>query len=255
MCLVFSAIRVNPLLDSQIHVPVDVLLIDSPTGFDVTKTFYNAKSSGFFLIHMSAGAGVPAHERLEYTLRKASSEPNVLPTHTAYNGELVTSRDDIQFVNEGRTLYMSSAYFLYSDGLHQRTWAGFKLDDFVAPLILFSVAKMKNYTTPKSSVQFDRILLNIGHACNNQFIVLRTGVYFFSFSSASISNISHQMELQISNIVKARSIKNSEQFNGTDTSSHSLLLPLNAGNIVTAFLYIGPYSDQQLPNITFKFSI
>ena len=245
--LVFSAIRERTFIGSQIHVPFDVLLIDSAEGFDITKTFYTTKSSGFFFMHMSAG--VPAYQRLQYTLQNASSTPNILLSHTMYNGELVVSRDDIQYINEGQTLYMSSTYSLYSDGYRQTTWSGFKLDDVVAPLILFSVARTTSYSTVNSFVSFDKILLNVGQAwdaCNNRFVVPRSGVYFFSLSSASVPNTIHIMELLINNIIKARTfIHVGEEFNGIDTSSHSLLLPLNVGDIATVYLLdSGPiYSD------------
>ena len=192
-------------------------------------------------------AGVPAYERLSYSLQNASSVPNILLTHTAYDGELVTSRDDIQYINEGQKLYMSSAYSLYSDSLRQTTWSGFKLDDVVAPLILFSVARTASYMNFDNFVPFDKILLNVGQAwdaCNNQLIVPRAGIYFISLTSASVPNTTHIIELRINNVTKARTFISSGLFNGIDTSSHSLLLPLSAGDIAEVFLSYGPiYSD------------
>ena len=46
-------------------------------------------------------ADVPAYMRLGYTLRNASSTPNVILTHSTFDGESVTSCDDIQYVNDG----------------------------------------------------------------------------------------------------------------------------------------------------------
>ena len=197
-------------------------------------------------MHMSAG--VPAHEQLQYTLQNASSTPNILLTHTAYDGELVTSRTDIHYLSEGQTLYISSAYTLYSDSLRQTTWSGFQLDDVVAPLILFSVARTTTYTTINSFVPFEKILLNVGQAwdaCNNQLIVPRTGVYFLSLSSASVPNTIHVLELKINDAIKYRTFIFRGLFSGIDTSSHSLLLPLNSGDIAKVFLTNhGPvYSD------------
>ena len=247
LILVFSAIRINPIIGSQSQLPFDVILIDSVPGFDNSKTFYTIKSSGFYLIHMSAG--VPAYQRLQYTLQNASSTPNILLTHTEYDGELVTSRDDIQFFNEGQKLYISSAYPLYSDGLRQTTWSGFKLDDVMSSLILFSVARTTPYYTVNSFVPFENLLMNVGQAwdaCNNQFIVPRAGVYFFSLSSASLPNTTHILELRINNITMARSFIYQKYFCGVDTSSHSLLLLLNAGDIAEVYLSSsGPiYSDE-----------
>jgi hypothetical protein len=47
-------------------------------------------------------SGLPAYERLNYAMHGAPSTPNVLITHTKYDGETVTSRDDIQYVTEGQ---------------------------------------------------------------------------------------------------------------------------------------------------------
>ncbi len=46
--------------------------------------------------------GLPAYERLNYAMHGASSTPNVISTHTSYDGETVTSRDDIQYITEGQ---------------------------------------------------------------------------------------------------------------------------------------------------------
>ena len=194
-------------------------------------------------------AGVPAYQTLQYTLRNSSSTPNILLTHTEYDGELVTSRDDIQYINEGHKLFISSTFPLYSDGLRQTSWSGFKLDDFMSPLILFSVARTSSYYTVNSFVPFEKLLINVGHAwdtCNNQFIVPRTGVYFFSFSSASVPSTKHQLAFCKNDVTMARSFISGGNFSGIDTSSHSLLLPLNAGDTARIFLADGPvYSDDK----------
>ena len=181
LILVFSAIRINSIIGSQSQLPIDLITIESVSGFDNSKKIYAVKSSDFYLIHMSAG--VPTYQRLLYTLQNASSTPNILLTHTEYDGESVTSSHDKKFFNEDQKLYISSAYPLYSDELCQTKRSGFKLDDVMSSLILFSVARTTFYYTVNSFVPFENLLMNEGQAwdtCNYKFIVPHAGVCFFS---------------------------------------------------------------------------
>ena len=193
-------------------------------------------------------AGVPAYQRLQYTLNNASSTPNILLTHTAFDGELVISRQDMQFINESQVLYISSNYSLYSDGLRQTTWSGFKLDDLMTPLILFSVVRTTSYGIGYSVVPFEKVLINVGqrwNTCNNQFFVPRSGMYVLALSSASVPNATHSLYKRINDINMARMLIYGGNFDGIDISSHVLLLPLNADDLVKIFLFSsGPvYSD------------
>jgi hypothetical protein len=65
-------------------------------------------------------SGVPAYERLNYAMHGGPSTPNVLITNSKYDGETVTSRDDIQYVTEAQgmriklcLLYMHSFVQLF----------------------------------------------------------------------------------------------------------------------------------------------
>jgi hypothetical protein len=109
---VFSAVRDTPIAASNV-LPFNQVLVDTAGGFDSSMTTYTAKSSGFYLMHFSAG--VPSYQRLAYYLRNGSTTPGIFLSHTSYNGQLVSSRHDIQYVSENQSLYMSSDYPLYSD--------------------------------------------------------------------------------------------------------------------------------------------
>ena len=245
--LVFSAARELPLAGAYAHVPFDTVLVDTAGGFDDSKTFYKARLGGFYLMHMSAG--VPAFVRLRYTLQGTSSAANILLTHRSYDGEVVISRDDIQYIEDGQTFSMSSDDSLYSDGMKQTSWSGFKIDDIVSPLILFRAARTSSYSINNSPVPLDKMLINIGDSwepCGKQFVVPQTGIYFLSFSSASVPNTQHQLELLLNGNMIARTLLSSETFDGNEISSRSLLLHLNSGDVAKLFLsdVSGPiYSD------------
>jgi hypothetical protein len=139
---VFSAVRNAPIAASNV-LPFNQILVDTAGGFDSSKTTYTAKSSGFYLMHFSAG--VPSYQRLAYYLRNGSTTPGIFLSHTSYNGQLVSSRHDIQYVSENQSLYMSSDYPLYSDSLLQTTWSGFNLDSLMDSLVVLRAARTSNF--------------------------------------------------------------------------------------------------------------
>jgi hypothetical protein len=155
--------------------------------------------SGFYLFQMSAG--VPINQNLRYYMRGGSSTPGLLVSHQQFDGEFVTSRHDIQYVNENQQLYLSTTHDLQSDGFVQTSWCGFKLDDVMNRTVLFSVARTTNYTATASSTEpivFDKPYSNLGQgwdSCNttNRFIAPVDGIYFLSWSSASMPNTMHEV--------------------------------------------------------------
>ena len=245
---VFSAacdLSINP----QTQLPFDAILIDTAEGFDATRTFYTVKSTGFYFMHVSAG--VPAYQRLNFAIQNSSTSPNLILTHTIFDGELVTSRDDIQFISEGQRLYISTNYPLYSDGMKQTSWSGFRLDDLMDPLVLFRSARTSSFLYTNSLVQLDKLLINFGDGwdtCNSVFIAPKSGIYYFSWSSASQPNTVHEVLLQINGNTYGssygRSMIYGGYYDGIDTSSQSVLVKLNTGDVAKLFNSYGPiYSD------------
>lgn len=235
---VFSAARYLHLYDGRDQVPFDLVLVDTVGGFNSAKTIYTVQTAGFYFIHMSAG--VPASTPLNYALHNASSTPNLILTHTTFNGELVTSRDDVQYINEGKELYISTEYPLFSDSLLQTSWSGFRLNDIMNPLIVFRAARTSPYYAINSDVLLDKLIINVGQgwdSCNSQFVAPQRGIYYFSWSAATVPNNIFVLWLDYNN--KSSSIElilAAGYYNGSDTSSHSVLLQLETGDIVKLYL-------------------
>ena len=224
----------------------DVVLVDTVNGFDTSKTFYTVNSSGFYFIHMSIG--IPSFVKVNYALNNGSTTPNILLSHTKFDGEVVTSRDDVQYLNEGQRLYLSTDYSIYNDGMMQTTWSGIKLDDIMSTLIAFRVSRSTSYFLNASFIPMDSVFVNLGQAwdlCNNAFVAPKSGIYFLSWSTAAIPNTMHEVLLMINDEYFGRTMIRADEFNGTDTSSQSLLLSLSAGDVARLWLYkTGPiYSD------------
>ena len=173
--------------------------------------------------------------------------PNIVLNHSSYDGELVTSRNNIQYLPENQTLYMSSGFSLYSDTLLQTTWSGFKIDDVVNSKVIFSVARTTSYTIADSYVPMDKVLMNIGKSwdtCRNLLIIPESGIYFLSISSASVANTTHIFELHLNNQSIAIRSFIYNYFDGVDVSSKSALMELKTGDVIQPFVRTGPlYSD------------
>ena len=241
----FSAVRDSILPEASSSVPYDDILVDTVGGFDIAKSKYTIHKTGFFFIHLSAG--VPMRSYLNYALQNASSSPNVLLTHTAFDGELVTSRNDIQYLNKGQVIYMSSDYPLYSDSMLQTSWSGFSLSDVMNTVVLFRAARASPYYDINSTVPLDNFLITISltwDECNNKLVIPRSGIYFLTWSSASLPNEMHIIHLVINGIWHARTMIYGGLYAGYDVSSQSVILRLNEGDTVHLSLHYGPvYSD------------
>jgi hypothetical protein len=229
---VFSAVRDAPIAASNV-LPFNEILVDTAGGFDSSMTTYTAKSSGFYLMHFSAG--VPSYQRLAYYLRNGSTTPGIFLSHTSYDGQLVSSRHDIQYVSENQSLYMSSDYPLYSDSLLQTTWSGFNLDSLMDSLVVIRAARTSNFAG--TTVVFDEMLINVGQGwdqCSgNQFVVPRAGIYFLSWISASVPNSDVVVSMYINGVLHSQSINRAGYYPGIDTSSRAMLLFLNALDVIT----------------------
>jgi hypothetical protein len=86
----------------------------------------------------------------------------------------VTSRDDIQYLSDGQEVYVSSDYTLYSDGMMQTSWSGFKLDDVINMEVVFRAARVTSIINSpiNAAISLDKLIINIGQAwdaCNSQF--------------------------------------------------------------------------------------
>jgi hypothetical protein len=240
---VFSAARTSPLISASNPVRYDVILVDTAAGFNTDKTTYTVQSPGVYFIHMSAG--VPPYQRLNYFLQGGTSTPNLVLNHTTFDGELVTSRDDIQFLGEGQTLYVSSDYPLYSDAMMQTSLSGFRLDNMMSRLVVFRAARTSpQYNTGR--VVLDHLIINIGggwNECNNQFVAPTTGIYFLSWSASSSPNKQQITYLNVNGANFTENVMLSGTYSGSDTTTQSLMLALNAGDVV--YLNLGTY-DQSL---------
>ena len=227
--------------------PFEEVLIDTSNntgvGFDASKSYYTTPTPGFYFMHLSAA--VPAATRLTYTLRNASREPNILLTHTSFDGELTLSRDDIQWYDANQQLYISTDYTLYSDSLLQVSWSGFSLAFVSNPLIAFSVARKTDFGDKGARIVFDQVFFSLQGAwdpCNNQFKAPEQGIYFLSWSSASVPNEIHTMSLYVNGGYKARSHIHGDYFDGVDTSSQSIVIGLNKDDVAYLELSDGiPY--------------
>ena len=141
MCLctadvtVFSAVRALVFATypgQDVVVPWDVVLVDTSGGFDSTKTVYTVPESGLYLTHFSAG--IPPFSLMTVTLNGTTNSPNILMTHDSYNGEMMTSRDDIQWWDKGQRVQLTTNGTLYSDGMFPTSWSGRHLYRWFRPV-------------------------------------------------------------------------------------------------------------------------
>lgn len=243
---VFSAANHRTVTGPLTFLPYDVILVDTRSGFDANRSTYTVPETGFYLLAMSVG--IPANQMSNYSLHGAVSVPNVLLTHTSFDGELVTSREDLQYLVEGQRLYTSSQYDVYSDDMLQTTLSGFKVSDVMnSQGIYFRVSSTNSQINASEAMPLEKLVINYGGGWDHRqhyFTAPRSGIYYFGFSSASLPNTVHDVWLLVNGEIEARSFIAGNLFPGTDTSSQSILLWLEVGDIVQLYNGFGNvYSD------------
>jgi hypothetical protein len=88
-----------------------------------------------------------------------------------------------------------------------------------------------------------------------RFIVPRDGIYFISWSSASVAGTTHYTRLRVNGENRAEAGIIGGPFNGNDVTSQSVLLELNKGDEVTLHLpeTFQVYSDSNYQTSLFGF--
>ena len=237
---VFTAVRGRVLVGENEIIPWEVIIIDTSGGFDSSKSIFTVPESGLYLTHFSAG--FPAYTPMKVSLGGTTNSPNILMTETVFNGEMMTSRDDIQWWGKGQQVYLSSNYTLNSDGMFQTSWSAVRIDNIMTSVVAFCLARTSdlsgrtNYPLP-----FTKAMLAVGGAleiCIHRFIAPTDGTYFISFSVAmrtysSSSYIRTFLRVGLYYTIRSMIYLGSSTSNyENDIASNSILLPLRQGDIV-----------------------
>ena len=241
---IFTVVRNRPLVGSHEVAPWYEIIVDTMGGFDLNKTVFTVPQSGLYLTHFSAGilpySNIPPYTNMTVTLHGTAKSPNIMKTENGYNGEMMTSRDDIQWWDVGQRVYLSSNYTLSSDGTFQTSWSAVRIDNIMTSAVAFCLARTsnlaENYITP---LPFTNVMLSISSAReidSHQFVALKYGTYFIMFSIAlNAYTISSYVSayLQIDGNIKSMVYLSYPQtINERDISSNSVLLRLNEGSVV-----------------------
>ena len=236
---VFTAVRFRALVGNNGYVPWELVTLDTAGGFDSSKSIYTVPHSGIYLTHFSAG--VPPFSPAIVTLQGSTNSPNILKTEDGYNGEMMVSRDDIQWWSKGQQLYLSSNYTLTSDGMFQTSWSAVRIDDIMAPVEAFSLARTSDFSsTSLTPLPFTNTMLTVGNAltaCNHQFVAPTYGTYFITFSVgmeaySTVSIVRIYLRVDGSTRSMAYADNPLASSNDKDISSNSVLLKLSAGDLV-----------------------
>ena len=248
--------RERPLVGSNEFLPWEEILIDTINGFNTSKSVFTVPESGIYLTHFSAG--IPPYGWLNVALNGSTNSPNILMNYyygNAKNGEVISSRDDIQFWRKGEQIYLSSGYNLNSDGMYQTSWSAVRIDNIMEPAVAFCLARTSDFDDPYVyPLQFTNVKLSVGSdlgVCTHQFVAPQYGTYFISFS-VGISDpngySNTYVHLRVDGSTKSAVYVTGQNSYDSDISSNSLLLSLNEGSVVNLYYYSSSisahYSDK-----------
>ena len=136
--------------------------------------------------------------------------------------------------------------------LFQPYWSGFRLDNIMRPLVVFSVSRSSlAETSSLAPIIYDTVSINEGLAwstANNTFVVPLNGIYFFSWSCGVIKDNYTGLILRVNrqNTYAAFTsiVAIIPDYKSHDFVSRSALLSLNHYDVIDiAFIHATIYSD------------
>ena len=155
-------------------------------------------------------------------------------------GEDIPSRDDLRWLENRARIYITSPTVStctnsYSNSMS--AWIGIKIDHLMDPLIAFNVFQNETIMTPNSPfpVPFTCIVLNEGNGWNPfsyKFVSPVTGIYIFSYSTASAAGIQSLFNLVIDNSILYNVEISDTSHPGIASSSRSVPVSINKGQSV-----------------------
>ena len=159
---------------------------------------------------------------------------NILRTNTRFmDGVDSTSRDEILTLKSHCSkLSLSSKSGLFSDTYLQTTFAGFFISNIFSPITAFSLGLSSpfNFENYPTEIPFDIINIDTHKGWNrfsNAYIVQVTGVYVISLTVTSLAREFPFVQLQINSETFVGLHFGSNNTNGIETLSRTVLLSLN----------------------------
>ena len=218
--------------------------VNEGSYFNTNTSSFTAPADGYYWFHLTA---LTATKTLcDYRLVGTHQTKNVLRMHTTYNihsNNIITqSRDDLQWLNKGEAIYVTSDYAL----LANTSLASFRLDSLLDPFIAFAVGRYDNWNTA-GLISFQTVIIDTYRSwnkLNNEFITPRSGTYFFTLNTGSQVSYAHTVYI----VIKKREFCMSRMvhgFSGVETISRSAMANLFVGDTVGVNLSNGGsiYSD------------
>ena len=154
-----------------------------------------------------------------------------------------TSRDEILLLkSQCSELSLSSKSGLFSDTYLQTTFAGFFISNIFNPIVAFSFGlstyfNASDFVPYHTNIPYDIINIDTHNGWNrssNVYNVPVAGVYVISLTLAAFAYSKIFTPLQINNEVVAGLYFSSNNSNGIETFSRTVLISLNKGDILAA---------------------
>ena len=219
-------------------VPFQTVAVNVGGQFDVTRNRFIASQYGLYWFHVRVWSNDSS--MADFSMKGTYGMPltGVLRTQPK-GGEDVLSRDDIRWLENRARIYTSSPTTptgsIYVNAMS--VWIGLKIDDLMDPLIAFNVYQNETIMTPNSSlpVPFTNIVLNEGNGWSSsfyKFVSPVTGIYIFSYSTASTKGFQSLFNLVIDNTILYNVEISDTSHPGIVSSSRSVPINITQGQSV-----------------------
>ena len=234
----FYVYNKRPQISAAQVVPFQNIAINIGGNFNYQVNKFSTPQHGLYWFHLRAWSN--ENSMVDYSMKGINGMPSIGVLRTQpKTGTDAPSRDDLRWLIKRTALYITSPTTPIGDTYvnAMSTWIGFKIDDLMDPLIAFNVYQDQTIMTPSSPlpVPFTNIVLNEGNGWNSssyKFVVPVTGVYIFSYSTASTAGVPSLFNLVIDNNILYNAEISDTAHPGIVSSSRSVPVSVIQGQSV-----------------------
>ena len=185
-------------------VPFQNIAINIGGNFNSQVNKFSTPQYGLYWFHLRAWSN--ENSTVDCSMKGTNGMPSIGVLRTQPKaGTDAPSRDDLRWLIKRTAIYITSPIPIGDSYVNAMSaWIGIKIDDLMDPLIAFNVYQNQTIMTPifPLPVPFTNIVLNEGSGWNSlsyKFVAPVTGVYIFSYCTASTAGAPSLFTLVIDN--------------------------------------------------------
>ena len=219
-------------------------------GYNLSTGYFKIPTNGTYLFHITSSLHAGKYANVLISCQTPSKMlSNLYRTSAVQNGVDLASGAFMLTLTKNDTILLDlNAGFIRMTS----SWSAFLLDNLMFPLIIFCAQLINNDYSNPGKIAFETATVNVGGSWNsltNTFKASKNGTYVFSLTITPSSRYTAKVGIVVNNVDDVYQMVYLMcsccccPLNGYDTTSKTLVLSLNASDIVYARNYDSLYNN------------